>query len=70
MARVTVDDCLQYVDNCFDLVIKSAQRARVLQLGGADPMVPKENDKPTVLALREIAAGFDVTKMRDQMEDI
>lgn len=62
MARVTVEDCLQYVDNRFDLVLKASERAHLLELGAAEPMVPEENDKPTVLALREIAAGFDVTK--------
>ena len=55
MARVTVEDCLLNVDNRFDLVLKAAKRARDLELGKADPMVPKDNDKPTVIALREIA---------------
>ncbi|OGO94879.1 MAG: DNA-directed RNA polymerase subunit omega [Coxiella sp. RIFCSPHIGHO2_12_FULL_44_14] len=64
MARVTVEDCLQYVENRFDLVLKASERAHLLELGGAEPMVPEENDKPTVLALREIAAGFDVTKVK------
>jgi DNA-directed RNA polymerase subunit omega len=62
MARVTVEDCLEFVENRFDLVLKAASRAHALELGAADPMVQKENDKPTVLALREIASGFDVTK--------
>ncbi|MFW0094378.1 MAG: DNA-directed RNA polymerase subunit omega [Coxiella endosymbiont of Haemaphysalis qinghaiensis] len=62
MARVTVEDCLQYVENRFDLVLKAAKRAHTLELGGADPMVPRDNDKPTVIALREIAAGYDVTQ--------
>ena len=62
MARVTVEDCLQYVENRFDLVLKAAKRAHLLELGGADPMVPRDNDKPTVIALREIAAGYDVTQ--------
>lgn len=62
MARVTVEDCLQYVENRFDLVLKAAKRAHILELGGADPMVPRDNDKPTVIALREIAAGYDVTQ--------
>ena len=60
MARVTVEDCLDHVDNRFDLVLKAAKRARDLQLGAADAMVPLEEDKSTVLALREIAEGFDV----------
>jgi DNA-directed RNA polymerase subunit omega len=62
MARVTVEDCLKFVDNRFDLVIKAAQRAHDLEMGAATPLVALDNDKPTVLALREIAAGYDVTK--------
>ena len=57
MARVTVEDCLEHVDNRFELVIKAAKRARKISLG-ADPLVPMENDKPTVIALREIAQGL------------
>jgi len=64
MARVTVEDCLKNVDNRFDLVIKAAKRAHLLELGAADPTVPVDNDKPTVVALREIAAGHDITKTR------
>ena len=56
MARVTVEDCLDNVDNRFQLVLVAAKRARDISLG-AEPMVDRENDKPTVLALREIAAG-------------
>jgi len=56
MARVTVEDCLQNVDNLFQLVLLASQRARRLA-NGAEATVPVENDKPTVLALREIAAG-------------
>ncbi len=70
MARVTVEDCLDFVDNRFDLVLKAAARAHKLELGGADPMVPRENDKPTVLALREIASGFDVTKTKVQVTEL
>jgi DNA-directed RNA polymerase subunit omega len=62
MARVTVEDCLEYCENRFDLVLKAAARAHRLELGQAEPMVPVENDKPAVIALREIAAGYDVTK--------
>ena len=61
MARVTVEDCLGHVGNRFDLVLKATQRARALQNGAADAMVPLDNDKSTVLALREIAEGLDVT---------
>lgn len=60
MARVTVEDCLEHVENRFALVIKAAKRAHLLELGAADPLVPADNDKPTVIALREIAAGFDI----------
>ena len=54
MARLTVEDCLQYVNNRYDLVMLASKRARQLVLG-ADPLVPENNDKPTVIALREIA---------------
>ena len=67
MARVTVEDCLKYCENRFDLVLKAAARAHRLELGQVEPMVPVDNDKPAVVALREIAAGFDVTQ--DQMEE-
>lgn len=58
MARITVEDCLDNVENRFDLVMIASKRARQLQTGGKDPMVSEDNDKPTVLALREIAEGF------------
>ncbi|NLJ13332.1 MAG: DNA-directed RNA polymerase subunit omega [Gammaproteobacteria bacterium] len=58
MARVTVEDCLENVDNRFALVMLATKRARQLATGGKEPKVPVENDKPTVLALREIAAGL------------
>ncbi len=61
MARVTVEDCLKHVDNRFSLVLKAAKRAHQLEMGEADPLVPPDNDKPTVIALREIAAGKDIT---------
>lgn len=61
MARVTVEDCLEHVDNRFELVMVSTKRARQLANGGKEPFVEWENDKPTVVALREIAAGF-ITK--------
>ncbi len=54
MARLTVEDCLEHVENRFELVLVAAKRARQLSMG-ADPLVELENDKPTVLALREIA---------------
>lgn len=58
MARITVEDCLENVDNRFQLVMVSSKRARQLQTGGRDPLVPVDNDKPTVIALREIAEGL------------
>ncbi|NER66158.1 DNA-directed RNA polymerase subunit omega [Pseudomonas sp. MAFF212427] len=57
MARVTVEDCLEHVANRFELVMLSTKRARQLATGGKEPTLPWENDKPTVVALREIAEG-------------
>ncbi len=54
MARITVEDCLGKVDNRFQLVLVASRRARQLSMG-LEPSVPWENDKPTVVALREIA---------------
>ena len=69
MARVTIEDCLQHTENRFELVLKSAERARRLELGEADPLVSVDNDKPTVIALREIAVGHDVSpKVIDEVE--
>lgn len=56
MARVTVEDCIEAVPNRFELVMTAAQRARMIA-NGADPLVEDESDKPTVIALREIAEG-------------
>ena len=58
MARVTVEDCLENVDNRFSLVMLATKRARQIATGGKEPKVPLENDKPTVIALREIAEGL------------
>lgn len=57
MARVTVEDCLDNVDNRFELVLVATKRARQLAMTGQEPFVPWENDKTTVVALREIAEG-------------
>lgn len=54
MARITVEDCLKVVDNRFELVLMATRRARQLAKG-AEPMIDPENDKPSVVALREIA---------------
>tara|TARA_R110000868_G_scaffold125706_1_gene331912 strand:+ start:339 stop:542 length:204 start_codon:yes stop_codon:yes gene_type:complete len=58
MARVTVEDCLDHVDNRFELVMVAAKRARQIAVHGEQPMVEWENDKPTVVALREISEGL------------
>ncbi len=58
MARITVEDCLEKVSNRFELVRVATKRARQLATTAVEPLVPAENDKPTVIALREIAAGF------------
>lgn len=68
MARITVEDCLENVPNRFDLVMIASRRARQLQTGGKDPMVPEDNDKPTVVALREVAAGHIGYAILDEVE--
>ena len=65
MARVTVEDCLNNVDNRFQLVLVATKRARQLS-NGADAFIDVEKDKPTVIALREISEGL-VT--RDILDD-
>ena len=69
MARITVEDCLEVVDNRFELVMMAAKRARQLA-GGVDPKLDNSeaNDKPTVLALREIAARAIDTSYIDAVE--
>ncbi len=69
MARVTVEDCLDKVDNRFELVLVSTKRARLIA-NGREPLVDWENDKPTVVALREIAAGLIDPKAIDEPEVI
>ena len=66
MARLTVEDCLNYVDNRYDLVILAARRARQIAFG-ADPLVKENKDKPTVLALREIADGLITPENIDEI---
>jgi DNA-directed RNA polymerase subunit omega len=71
MARVTVEDCLENVANRFELVMVASKRARQLATGGKDPMVQEESDKPTVIALREIAEGFvtnEILKRESEMD--
>jgi DNA-directed RNA polymerase subunit omega len=67
MARITVEDCLDNVDNRFDLVLFATKRARQLA-NGVDPLLPCENDKPTVMALREIAEGVLSKESLAEME--
>jgi DNA-directed RNA polymerase subunit omega len=67
MARITVEDCLEHVENRFDLVLLAARRARQISQG-AVPLVPAENDKPTVIALREIAENLINDASMDEME--
>ena len=67
MARITVEDCLEHIENRFDLVLLAARRARQIAQG-ADPLVPPENDKPTVIALREIAENLITASSMDEME--
>ncbi|MCI1897601.1 DNA-directed RNA polymerase subunit omega [compost metagenome] len=71
MARVTVQDAVEKIGNRFDLVLVAARRARQMQSGGKDPLVPEENDKTTVIALREIEEGLinnQILDVRDRQE--
>ena len=74
MARVTVQDAVEKIGNRFVLVLGAARRARQMQVGGKDPLVPEENDKTTVIALREIEEGLinnqilDVRERQEQQE--
>jgi len=67
MARITVEDCLEVVDNRFELVLMATRRARQLAKG-VDSLVEPSNDKPTVLALREIAADKITNAMIDEID--
>lgn len=70
MARVTVEDCLGRVDNRFELVLLASKRARQLAFGNEEPILGWENDKPTVVALREIAAGLvDASQFEKKPEE-
>ncbi len=68
MARVTVEDAVNKIGNRFDLILVAARRARQISVEGKDPMVDVENDKPTVLALREIEKGYITADILDQQE--
>ncbi len=67
MARITVEDCLSNIDNIFEMVLVAAKRARRVA-HGADTMVELENDKPTVIALREIAEGHITPAILEETE--
>ena len=67
MARITVEDCLENIDNIFEMVLVAAKRARRIA-HGADAMVDLENDKPTVVALREIAEGLVTPAILDEID--
>ena len=68
MARITVEDCLHTIENIFEMVLVAAKRARRVA-HGADPMVDLENDKPTVIALREIAEGLVSPSILEEIEE-
>ena len=67
MARITVEDCLDNINNIFEMVLVAAKRARRLA-HGADAMVELENDKPTVIALREIAEGHVTPAILEEID--
>ena len=66
MARLTVEDCLENVDNRYDLVLLASKRARQITMG-AEPLIEENNDKPTVIALREIAEGLITNENVDKI---
>ena len=67
MARITVEDCMDNIPNIFEMVLVAAKRARRIA-HGADPMVELENDKPTVIALREIADGHITPSILEEID--
>jgi len=66
MARITIDDCLLKIPNRFELTLAATYRARQLASGSVS-LLPDQRDKPTVIALREIAAGRIGVEMLDKM---
>jgi DNA-directed RNA polymerase subunit omega len=68
MARVTVEDAVNKIGNRFDLILVASRRARQIAVEGKEAMVDIENDKPTVVALREIEKGFITAAILDQQE--
>ncbi|MDF1831690.1 MAG: DNA-directed RNA polymerase subunit omega [Porticoccaceae bacterium] len=69
MARITVEDCLDHVKNRFELVLIGSKRARQLAIGGKEALVPLENDKPTIIALREIEDGLIDASILEEKEE-
>ena len=67
MARITVEDCLDNINNIFEMVLVASKRARRIA-HGAEPLVEWENDKPTVIALREIAEGHITPAILEEVE--
>lgn len=71
MARITVEDCLEHVDNRFELVMVATKRARQIATQGKDPLVEVEDDKPAVIALKEIELGLiDPNNLDDREEEL
>lgn len=68
MARITVEDCIEKVPNRFELVLIATKRARQIWRGAA-PMVDEDNDKATVVALREIAEGYVDASILDEVPE-
>lgn len=68
MARFTIDDCMEEINNRFDLTLTAAIRARQIEHGSSTLLSSEENDKPTVLALREIAGKLINTTLLNQIE--
>ncbi len=66
MARLTVEDCLENIDNRYDLILLASKRTRQL-LRGSDPLIEDQSDKPTVMALREIAEGVVTHENIDEL---
>ncbi|MGF1547624.1 MAG: DNA-directed RNA polymerase subunit omega [Thiotrichales bacterium] len=69
MARITVEDCIDRIPNRFEMVLAACKRARQIY-NGSEPLVERENDKPTVIALREIAEGKIDAEILKQVEEI
>lgn len=68
MARVTVEDAVDKIGNRFDLILVAARRARQISVEGKEPLVDLENDKATVVALREIEKGLITNSILDEQE--